>query len=147
MNEINLPIKYALSPVLSKSNEIVGYVVVKCYLLEGSIICNLDGSMDSRCKIIECKDAPKAFRDDVIDIEYIREVSCVFNDIELAQDEQRKVNELIIEQLNKTGQIEDLVKFKEKQEATIRSVQKLRIIFDKNYNVTASGKRLIYSKE
>ena len=89
-----------------------------------------------------------AFKDGKINEEYVYEVACVFNDIELAKDEQRKVNELLIEQLVKSGQIDDLVRFKEKQEATIKSLEKMRSITDKKFNVTKNGeKKLIYSKE
>lgn len=148
MNEVNLPIKYALVPLNSETNELVAYIIVKCYFLKGSIICNLDGTMDSKCEVIECKNANLAFKNGKINEQYIEEVSCVFNDIDLAKDEQRRVNEIIIEQLVKSGQIKDLVKFKEKQEASVRSMEKLRAISEKRYTITATAeKRLIYSKE
>ena len=148
MNNVNLPIKYALVPINTDKKDVLAYIIVKCYFLKGSIICNLDGSIDSKCKVIECKNAQFAFKDDKINDEYVIEVPCVFNDIELAKDEQKKVNELIIERLVKSGKIDDLIKFKEKQEASVRSMEKLRAISEKKYNITKNTeKRLIYSKE
>jgi len=148
MTEINLPIKYALSPVNSVNESVVAYIIVKCFFIEGSITCNIDGTIDAKCKVIDCKDKQNAFKDGKINKDYIREVSCVFNDIDLAKDEQRKINEIIIERLAKSGQVTDLVKFKEKQEATVKSMEKLRSIKEKGFAVTTSGeKKLIYSKE
>ena len=147
MREINLPVKYALSPVSSMNKNVVAYIIVKCYFIEGSITCNLDGTMDAKCKVIDCQDKKNAFVNGRIDPKYIREVSCVFNDIDLAKDEQRKVNELIIEQYAKSGQVTDLVEFKEKQLATVKSMEKLRSIKEKGFTITATSKKLIYSKE
>ena len=147
MNEINLPIKYALSPVNTSNDNVIAYIIVKCYFLEGSITCNIDGTMDAKCKVVECKDAQKAFQNGQINPEYVREVSCVFNDIDLAKDEQKKINENIIERLMKDNNI-DLDKFREKQEATVRSMEKLRSITEKRFIVSqGQEKRLIYSKE
>ena len=147
MNEINLPVTYALAAVNSSNSETVAYIIVKCYFLEGSIICNLDGTVDSKCKVVECINAANAFKNGQVDEEYVREVSCVFSDIDLAKEEQRNVNELIIEQLAKSGQITDLIKFKEKQAATIKSMEKLRSIKDNKFPITKNSKKLIYSKE
>ena len=148
MNEINLPIKYALSPVDLGTDNVMAYIIVKCYLLEGSIICNLDGTIDSRCKVVDCKDSKLAFKDGKINLEYVREVSCVFNDIDLAKEEQRKVNELIIERLMKDKKIQDELNFREKQAGTIKSLEKIQSIRDKNFVVTpGKEKKLIYSKE
>lgn len=148
MTEINLPVKYALSPIDLGTSSTMAYIIVKCYFLEGSIICNIDGTMDSKCKVVECKDAAVAFKDGKIDKQYVREVSCVFNDIDLAKDEQRRVNELIMEKLMKDDKIRDLAEFKAKQAATIKSLEKIRSIKDKNFVVVpGKEKRLIYSKE
>ena len=147
MSEIKLPIKYALVPV--KSNEkTIAYIIVKCYFLEGKITYSIDGSIDAKCRVVECKNAKEAFVDGTINDEFVHEVSCVFNDIDLAKDEQRKVNELIIEQLLKSNQISDFENFKVKQEATVRSLEKMRSITDKKYSITTTAeKKLIYSKE
>lgn len=148
MNNVNLPIKYSLSPVSNSNDNVLAYIVVKCYFLEGFITCNIDGTMDTKCKVIECKDASKAFASGKVNDEYVREVSCVFNDIDLAKEEQRKINDLVIERLVKDDKINDINKFKEKQEATIRSMEKLRSITEKKYIVSkGQEKRLIYSKE
>ena len=147
MNEINLPIKYALSPINTSNDNVIAYIIVKCYFLEGSITCNIDGTMDAKCKVVECKDAQNAFKNGQIDPEYVREVSCVFNDIDLAKAEQMKINESIIERLVKDNNV-DFDKLKEKQQATVRSIEKLRSIKDKRFIVSqGQEKRLIYSKE
>ena len=151
MNEIKLPVKYALFPIdnvgIEGKKDIVAYIIAKCYFIEGKISYDLDGTISSTCKVIACKDAKNAFVDGKINEEYIVNVSCVFNDLDLAEVERDRINDQIIEKLKESFTIDVINNWKNKLDKTIRSMEKLRMITEKQYAITSNDKRLIYSKE
>ena len=152
MNEIKLPIKYALFPLKDKNLEgntdTVAYIIAKCYLLECRLEYNLDGTLKGICKVIECKNAREAIKDGKVDESYVYEVSCVFNDIDLAVTERDRVNDFIVSKLKDAYDDNTVNQWNIKIDKMVKSIEKLRSISEKKFMITTEEtKKLIYTKE
>ena len=147
MSEINLPIKYTLFALKDNSikakDTTFAYIIGKCYVLEENIKYDINGSVYANYTIIPCENAKYAFSNNEINDKYIDYVKYIYSDYEKAKEKRVELNEKLFKKLSKTQDEQVINNLKIKTEKMVNSMQKIRKVKEKNFQVTDEKKLVL----